>query len=79
MHQNTIASHQGRCNDLVGHVDIDLSVFDQVGKIDVDMSDEIIASSLVTREGVLVHAGALEAMNVVGGGKKKCGCNCGSK
>ena len=33
------------------------------GKIDVDMSDEIIASSLVTRDGVLVHAGALEAMN----------------
>jgi NAD(P) transhydrogenase subunit alpha len=49
------------------------------GKIDVDMSDEIIASSLVTRDGVLVHAGALEAMNAADGGKKKCGCNCGSK
>jgi len=43
------------------------------------MSDEIIASSLVTRDGVLVHAGALEAMNAADGGKKKCGCNCGSK
>jgi NAD(P) transhydrogenase subunit alpha len=48
------------------------------GKIDVDMSDEIIASSLVSRDGVLVHAGALEAMNAVDG-RKKCGCDCGSK
>ena len=45
------------------------------GKIDVDMSDEIIASSLVSRDGVLVHAGALEAMNAVNGSKKNCGCN----
>jgi NAD(P) transhydrogenase subunit alpha len=32
------------------------------GEIHVNMSDEIIESSLVTRDGVLVHAGALEAM-----------------
>ncbi|HBK59510.1 MAG TPA: NAD(P)(+) transhydrogenase (Re/Si-specific) subunit alpha [Firmicutes bacterium] len=40
------------------------------GKIDVDMSDQIIASSLVTRDGVLVHAGALEAMGGGGSAKK---------
>ncbi|HAN87464.1 MAG: NAD(P) transhydrogenase subunit alpha [Bacillota bacterium] len=34
------------------------------GKINLDMNDEIIASSLVTRGGELVHAGALEAMNM---------------
>ena len=33
------------------------------GKIDVDISDEIIASSLVTHDGVIKHKGALEAMN----------------
>ncbi|HOV62418.1 MAG TPA: NAD(P) transhydrogenase subunit alpha [Spirochaetia bacterium] len=30
--------------------------------IDVDLSDEIIASSLVTKDGKILHAGALEAM-----------------
>jgi NAD(P) transhydrogenase subunit alpha len=32
------------------------------GKILIDASDEIIASSLVTRDGKIVHAGTLEAM-----------------
>ncbi|MEL7563613.1 MAG: NAD(P) transhydrogenase subunit alpha [Dehalobacterium sp.] len=35
------------------------------GQIDVNLEDEIIASSLVTRDGKIVHAGALEAMNLV--------------
>lgn len=34
------------------------------GKIDVNLEDEIIASSLVTHNGKIVHAGALEAMNM---------------
>jgi NAD(P) transhydrogenase subunit alpha len=33
------------------------------GKIDVNLEDEIIKSSLVTYGGKIVHAGALEAMN----------------
>ncbi|MGI6712346.1 MAG: NAD(P) transhydrogenase subunit alpha [Bacillota bacterium] len=33
------------------------------GKINLNMSDEIIASSLVTKDGKIVHSGALEAMN----------------
>lgn len=32
------------------------------GRVNVDMTDDIIASSLVTRDGKIVHAGALEAM-----------------
>ena len=36
------------------------------GKINVNMSDEIIASSLVSKDGKLVHAGALEAMGIKG-------------
>jgi H+-translocating NAD(P) transhydrogenase subunit alpha len=32
------------------------------GRITLDMSDDIIASSLVTRDGKIVHAGTLEAM-----------------
>lgn len=35
----------------------------QEGKVTLNMEDEIIASSLVTTEGKIVHAGALEAMN----------------
>ena len=34
------------------------------GKVDLNMNDEIIASSLVCRDGEIVHAGALEAMNM---------------
>ena len=34
------------------------------GRIQMDMGDEIIASSLVTRDGEIVHAGAREAMNL---------------
>ena len=34
------------------------------GKVDVNMEDEIIASSLVTKDGNVVHAGALEAMGM---------------
>jgi NAD(P) transhydrogenase subunit alpha len=33
------------------------------GKVNLNMKDEIIASSLVTTEGKIVHAGALEAIN----------------
>ncbi len=33
------------------------------GTIDLNLDDEIIASSLVTHQGKIVHAGALEAMN----------------
>lgn len=36
------------------------------GEINVNMDDVIIASSLVTRDGKVVHAGALEAMGVIG-------------
>lgn len=36
------------------------------GEIHVNMDDVIIASSLVTRDGKVVHAGALEAMGVIG-------------
>lgn len=32
------------------------------GRVILDMDDDIIASSLVTRDGAIVHAGALEAM-----------------
>jgi len=32
------------------------------GRVNLDMTDDIIASSLVTRDGRIVHAGALEAM-----------------
>ena len=34
------------------------------GRVDLDMDDEIIASSLVTKDGQIVHAGALETINV---------------
>jgi len=34
------------------------------GKVDINMEDEIIASSLVTKDEKVVHAGALEAMNM---------------
>lgn len=34
------------------------------GKVDLNMGDEIIASSLVCKDGKIVHAGALEAMNM---------------
>jgi len=34
------------------------------GRLKLDTDDEIIASSLVTRDGKLVHAGALEAMGL---------------
>jgi len=34
------------------------------GALNVNMEDEIIASSLVSRDGELVHAGALEAMGL---------------
>lgn len=36
------------------------------GKVNVNMNDEIIASSLVSKDGKLVHAGALEAMGIKG-------------
>jgi len=32
--------------------------------LDIDMDDEIIASSLVTTDGELVHSGAREAMGL---------------
>jgi NAD(P) transhydrogenase subunit alpha len=35
----------------------------QDGKINLDTSDEIITSSLVTKDGKIVHSGALEAMS----------------
>ncbi|MGI6686574.1 MAG: NAD(P) transhydrogenase subunit alpha [Bacillota bacterium] len=35
----------------------------QEGKVTLNMKDEIIASSLVTTDGKIVHAGALEAIN----------------
>jgi NAD(P) transhydrogenase subunit alpha len=34
------------------------------GKIKLNPNDEIVASSLATRDGKLVHAGALEAMKM---------------
>lgn len=34
------------------------------GRVEVNIEDEIIASSLVTRDDKIVHAGALEAMNL---------------
>jgi len=34
------------------------------GKVNLNMDDEIIASSLVTKDGKIVHAGTLEAMNL---------------
>lgn len=34
------------------------------GKINLNMDDEIIASSLVTKDGKILHAGTLEAMNL---------------
>ncbi|MGI6225222.1 MAG: NAD(P) transhydrogenase subunit alpha [Peptococcales bacterium] len=34
------------------------------GKMNLDLEDEIVASTLVTKDGKLVHAGALEAMNL---------------
>jgi NAD(P) transhydrogenase subunit alpha len=34
------------------------------GRINLDMSDEITASILISRDGRLVHAGALEAMGL---------------
>jgi len=34
------------------------------GQTDVNLEDEIIASSLVTKDGKIMHAGALEAMNM---------------
>jgi len=33
------------------------------GKVTLDMEDEIIASALVTKDGKIIHAGTLEAMN----------------
>jgi NAD(P) transhydrogenase subunit alpha len=41
------------------------------GTIDLNLDDEIIASSLVTHQGKIVHAGALEAMNEASGGMEK--------
>lgn len=35
----------------------------QEGKVELNTADEIIASSLVTKDGRIVHTGALEAMN----------------
>lgn len=35
------------------------------GRVVLDPDDEIIASSLVTRDGKVVHAGALEAMRLI--------------
>jgi NAD(P) transhydrogenase subunit alpha len=34
------------------------------GKIVIDLDDEIVASSLVCKDGELVHAGAREAMGL---------------
>jgi len=34
------------------------------GQVDINLKDEIIASSLVTKDGQIVHAGALESMSV---------------
>jgi NAD(P) transhydrogenase subunit alpha len=34
------------------------------GKVNLNMDDEIIASSLVTKDGKILHAGTLEAMNL---------------
>jgi len=33
------------------------------GKVILNMDDEIIASSLVTKDGRIIHTGTLEAMN----------------
>lgn len=41
-----------------------ISYFTENGKFNFDTSDEIIASSLTTHEGKLLHAGAKEAMNM---------------
>ncbi|NLS45506.1 MAG: NAD(P) transhydrogenase subunit alpha, partial [Firmicutes bacterium] len=41
-----------------------ISYFTDNGKFNFDTSDEIIASSLTTHEGKLLHAGAKEAMNM---------------
>jgi NAD(P) transhydrogenase subunit alpha len=38
------------------------------GKVDVDRTDEIIQSALVTIDGNVVHEGALEAMRDVAAG-----------
>lgn len=37
------------------------------GKLALDLQDEIVASTLVTKDGELVHAGALEALNLKSG------------
>ena len=34
------------------------------GQVNLDMDDDIVASSLVTKDGKIYHAGALEAMNL---------------
>ncbi|HBK69612.1 MAG TPA: NAD(P)(+) transhydrogenase (Re/Si-specific) subunit alpha, partial [Firmicutes bacterium] len=41
-----------------------LASFVEGGEVKLNREDEIIASSLVTIDGKLVHAGALEAMNM---------------
>jgi len=41
-----------------------VSYFIKEGKIELDLGDEIIASSIVTRDGELLHAGAREAMGL---------------
>jgi NAD(P) transhydrogenase subunit alpha len=41
-----------------------LASFVEGGEVKLNREDEIIASSLVTVDGKLVHAGALEAMNM---------------
>lgn len=40
-----------------------IAYFIKDGKIELDLQDEIIASSIVTKDGTLLHAGAKEAMN----------------
>jgi len=47
-----------------------VSILVKDGKIQLDLSDEIIRSALVTYEGKVVHEGALEAMKEVGGANK---------
>lgn len=41
-----------------------ISYFIKDGRIELDLEDEIIASSIVTKDGALLHAGAKEAMGL---------------
>ena len=41
-----------------------IAYFIKDGQIELDLEDEIIASSIVTKDGKLLHAGAKEAMGL---------------